>query len=68
MAFFLQDVYTRQIVVHTSGSAEKQKIIIFFVVAGKIGSFRALETNAVGTIDVMPVHAADIFSTVPEAI
>ncbi len=40
---------------------ERQKIIIHFVVAGEIASFRSLEAQSPAPIEVMPVHVVDVF-------
>ena len=61
----MQDLYARQLQLlagHRGVDVSRQQIIIFFVVAGQIAKFRALETMAVGAIEIMPVHVSDIFS------
>lgn len=57
----MQDIYARQLHALATSASGRHKTVIFFVVAGQIPSFRALEGWSARPIDVMPVHAGDIF-------
>lgn len=41
--------------------AKEESITIFFIVAHQIAAFRTLESYVSVPIEVMPVHALDIF-------
>jgi len=60
----MQGLYPRQVELLRAGSkarGDRQKLIIHFVVAGEVSSFRSLEPQSPGPIQVMPVHVMDIF-------
>lgn len=62
---FVQEVYTRRLSTMFGGGKERRahrSIVIDFVVAGELASFRATERMS-GLIQELPVHAADIFES-----
>ena len=67
----VQGLYSRQVELLRACSKTRsggQKLIIHFVVAGEVSSFRSLEAQSpiVGNIEVMPVHVMDIFQPIAE--
>lgn len=65
----VQGLYLRQVELLRAGGKScnrGQKLVIHFVVAGEISSFRALEAHGLGNIEVMPVHVIDIFQPTAE--
>jgi len=66
----VQGLYSKQVELLKFGSRshnERKKLIIHFVVAGEISSFRSLEPQSTGPIEVMPVHVMDIFQPAMES-
>ncbi|MEW5299216.1 MAG: hypothetical protein WDW36_002251 [Sanguina aurantia] len=62
---FKKEVYTRRLSTMFGGGKERRahrSIVIDFVVAGELASFRATERMS-GLIQELPVHAADIFES-----
>ena len=64
MFVLLQEVLASQasMLGASAGPDGKDSIAIFFVVAHQVAAFRELERDLGSQIDVMPVHASDIFS------